>query len=111
MAETGPPEVLVTEVIQREVPIIREWVGTLSGVDHMNYMYSLNASNGSMQLTVDFDTNIDQVLTQMRESQAHRNCLPASKIMELRSKNRRPRRCSPFHWCRFCLYLRAPFKG
>jgi HAE1 family hydrophobic/amphiphilic exporter-1 len=46
----------------------------MSGVDHMNYMYSLNASDGSMQLTVDFDNatdpNIDQVLTQMRESQA-----------------------------------------
>ena len=46
----------------------------MSGVDHMNYMYSLNASDGSMQLTVDFDNatdpNIDQVLTQMRQSQA-----------------------------------------
>src|ERR1700738_2394052 len=46
----------------------------MSGVDHMNYMYSLNASNGSMKETVNFDVttdpNIDQVLTQMRESQA-----------------------------------------
>ena len=33
-AETGPPKVLVTEVIQREVPIIREWVGTLNGVQN-----------------------------------------------------------------------------
>src|SRR6516162_9779956 len=53
----------------------------MSGVDHMNYMYSLNASDGSMNLTVDFDNttdpNIDQVLTQMRESQAQSQ-LPSS---------------------------------
>jgi hydrophobic/amphiphilic exporter-1 (mainly G- bacteria), HAE1 family len=47
----------------------------MSGVDHMNYMYSLNASSGgTMKLTVDFDVstdpNIDLVLAQMRESQA-----------------------------------------
>jgi hydrophobic/amphiphilic exporter-1 (mainly G- bacteria), HAE1 family len=47
----------------------------MMGVDHMNYMYSLNASSGgTMKLTVDFnvttDPNIDLVLTQMRESQA-----------------------------------------
>jgi len=33
-AETSPPEVLVTKVIQREVPIIRQWVGTLNGVQN-----------------------------------------------------------------------------
>src|SRR5207244_6399629 len=53
----------------------------MSRVDHMNYMYSLNASNGSMKLTVNFDVttdpNIDQVLTQMRESQVESQ-LPAS---------------------------------
>jgi HAE1 family hydrophobic/amphiphilic exporter-1 len=45
----------------------------MSGVDHMNYMYSLNASNGSMKGTLNFDIatdpNIAQVLTQVRESQ------------------------------------------
>src|SRR5271170_4765368 len=53
----------------------------MSGVDHMNYMYSLNASNGTMKLTVNYDIttdpNIDQVLTQMRESQAESQ-LPSS---------------------------------
>jgi hydrophobic/amphiphilic exporter-1 (mainly G- bacteria), HAE1 family len=47
----------------------------MSGVDKMNYMYSLNASNGQMTLTVDFDINTeastDQILTQMRASQAN----------------------------------------
>ncbi len=47
----------------------------MSGVDNMEYMYSLNANNGSMKLTVDFniktDPNTDQILTQMRQSQAN----------------------------------------
>jgi HAE1 family hydrophobic/amphiphilic exporter-1 len=47
----------------------------MSGVDGMNYMYSLNASNGSMNLTVDFDidtvASTDQILAQMRTSQAN----------------------------------------
>jgi HAE1 family hydrophobic/amphiphilic exporter-1 len=47
----------------------------MSGVDNMNYMYSLNASNGQMTLTVDFNidtvANTDQILTQMRASQAN----------------------------------------
>jgi len=46
----------------------------MSGVDQMNYMYSINANNGSMALTVSFDEksdpNTDQVLTQMRQRQA-----------------------------------------
>src|SRR5512137_1057790 len=47
----------------------------MSGVDNMQYMYSLNANNGSMKLTVDFDVttdaNTDQILTQMRQGQAN----------------------------------------
>jgi HAE1 family hydrophobic/amphiphilic exporter-1 len=52
----------------------------MSGVDNMNYMYSLNANNGELKMYVNFDVktdpNIDQVLTQMRESQAEAK-LPA----------------------------------
>ena len=55
----------------------------MSGVDNMEYMYSLNANNGSMKLTVDFDVatdpNTDQILTQMRQSQANSQ-LPGSVI-------------------------------
>jgi hydrophobic/amphiphilic exporter-1 (mainly G- bacteria), HAE1 family len=47
----------------------------MAGVDGMNYMYSQNASNGQMNLTVDFDidteTNTDQILSQMRVLQAN----------------------------------------
>jgi hydrophobic/amphiphilic exporter-1 (mainly G- bacteria), HAE1 family len=46
----------------------------MSGVDNMNYMYSINANNGTTTLTVDFDVktnpNTDQILTQMRQNQA-----------------------------------------
>src|SRR5262245_54106183 len=82
-----PPEIAVNATyvggdaltVEKSVatPIERQ----MSGVDHMNYMYSLNASNGSMKLTVNFDVttdpNIDQVLTQMRESQSESQ-LPSS---------------------------------
>src|SRR5512137_169142 len=55
----------------------------MSGVDNMEYMYSLNANNGSMKLTVDFDiktdANTDQILTQMRQNQANSQ-LPTAVI-------------------------------
>src|SRR5215831_15780398 len=46
----------------------------MSGVDNMEYMYSLNQNSGLSWLTVDFniktDPNFDLILTQMRQSQA-----------------------------------------
>ncbi len=46
----------------------------MSGVDNMEYMYSLNANNGQVTLTVDFniktDASTDQILAQMRQNQA-----------------------------------------
>jgi len=46
----------------------------MSGVDNMQYMTSTSSNNGLMSLTVNFDigtdTNTDQILTQMRVSQA-----------------------------------------
>jgi hydrophobic/amphiphilic exporter-1 (mainly G- bacteria), HAE1 family len=46
----------------------------MSGVDNMGYMYSLNSNSGQMRLRVNFDVktdpNIDQVLAQLRPSQA-----------------------------------------
>src|SRR3974377_1795336 len=47
----------------------------MSGVDNMEYMYSLTANNGAMTLTVDFNVatvpNTDQILTQLRKNQAN----------------------------------------
>ncbi len=46
----------------------------INGVDNMQYMYSLNSSSGQSQLNVIFANNTvpvtDQILTQMRQSQA-----------------------------------------
>ena len=75
-----PPEVLVQAMYPgADAKTLEQSVATpieqqVTGVDHMNYMYSTNANNGQMGLTVDFDiaTNpdIDQVLTQLRVNQA-----------------------------------------
>ena len=52
----------------------------MSGVDNMNYVYSLNANNGLMRMYVDYevgtDPNVDQDLTFLRYSQAESQ-LPA----------------------------------
>jgi len=82
-----PPEITINATyVGGDALTVEQSVATpieqqMSGVDHMNYMYSLNASNGSMKGTVNFDVttdpNIDQVLTQLRESQAESQ-LPSS---------------------------------
>jgi multidrug efflux pump len=57
----------------------------MSGVDNMEYMYSLNANNGQSTLTVDFniktDPNTDQILSQMRQGQANSQ-LPSAVISQ-----------------------------
>ena len=75
-----PPEVLVQATYPgADAKTLEQSVATpieqqVTGVDHMNYMYSTNANNGAMSLAVDFDiaTNpdMDQVLTQLRVNQA-----------------------------------------
>lgn len=75
-----PPEVQVsTTYTGADAVTVEQSVATpieqqMSGVDHMNYMYSVNANDGSMTLRVNFavetDPNTDQVLAQMRKSQA-----------------------------------------
>ena len=75
-----PPEIFInTTYVGADAQTVEQSVATpieqqMSGVDFMNYMYSLNANNGELRMYVNFDVktdpNIDQVLTQMRESQA-----------------------------------------
>ena len=52
----------------------------MNGVDNAIYMYSQNANNGQSTLYVDFDVktdpNIDQVLAQLRVSQAQSQLPP-----------------------------------
>jgi HAE1 family hydrophobic/amphiphilic exporter-1 len=75
-----PPEILVQATYPgADAKTLEQSVATpieqqMSGVDNMDYMWSTNASNGQTQLNVDFnvttDPNIDQVLSQLRVSQA-----------------------------------------
>ena len=77
----APPEVQVTAIyVGADAQTIEQSVATpieqqMSGVDNMNYMYSLNATaNGQMRMIVDFDVatdpNTDLILAQSRETQA-----------------------------------------
>jgi HAE1 family hydrophobic/amphiphilic exporter-1 len=77
----APPDIQITAIyVGADAQTIEQSVATpieqqMSGVDNMNYMYSLNATaNGQMRLIVDFDVatdpNTDLILAQSRETQA-----------------------------------------
>src|SRR5262244_1051790 len=77
----APPEVQVKATYPgADAQTVEQSVATpieqqMSGVDNMNYMYSTNANNGQMTLTVNFDIktdpNTNQILAQMRTNQAN----------------------------------------
>lgn len=85
----APPEIQVqTTYIGADAETVAQSVATpieqqMAGVDNMQYMYSLNGSDGTLKLTVNFDiateTNTDQILSQMRTNQANSQ-LPSSVI-------------------------------
>jgi HAE1 family hydrophobic/amphiphilic exporter-1 len=76
----APPEIqLQATYVGADAVTVADSVATpieqqMQGVNNMIYMYSYNASNGQMTLKVDFDVNTDpntdQILVQMRYSQA-----------------------------------------
>ena len=77
----APPEVQIrANYVGADAQTIEQSVATpieqqMSGVDNLNYMYSLNAAgNGQMTMIVNFDVksdpNTDLMLTQMRQTQA-----------------------------------------
>ncbi|MGH9478075.1 MAG: efflux RND transporter permease subunit, partial [Terriglobales bacterium] len=79
--EVVPPETKIQATfVGSDAQTLAQSVATpieekMSGVDNMNYMFSVNANaNGGMTMTVDFavntDPNTDLILTQMRETQA-----------------------------------------
>src|SRR6266851_5486652 len=88
---TGLPVALFPNIVPPEVQVVATYVGAdaqtieqsvatpieqqMSGVDNMNYMYSLNSTaDGLMRLIVDYDVktdpNTDLILTQIRSTQA-----------------------------------------
>ncbi len=82
-----PPEMRIqTTFVGADALTLSQSIATpieeaMSGVDNMNYMYSISANNGVMRMGVNFDVNtdpnVDQMLTQLRESQAQAQ-LPAA---------------------------------
>ena len=84
--QIAPPEIQVqTHYTGADALTIEQSVAApieqqMSGVDNMNYMYSINANSGDIRLIVDFDIatdpNIDQVLTQLRVAQAQSQLPP-----------------------------------
>jgi hydrophobic/amphiphilic exporter-1 (mainly G- bacteria), HAE1 family len=73
-----PPEIQIwTTYTGADAETVEQSVATpmeqkLSGVDNMNYMYSVNASNGTMRIFVNFDVktdpNTDLIFTQIRQN-------------------------------------------
>jgi HAE1 family hydrophobic/amphiphilic exporter-1 len=84
--QIAPPEVQVqTHYTGADALTIEQSVAApieqqMSGVDNMNYMYSINSNSGDIRLIVNFDVatdpNIDQVLTQLRVAQAQSQLPP-----------------------------------
>ena len=79
--QIAPPDIYVAATyVGADAQTIEQAVATpieqqMSGVDNMNYMYSLNATaNGQMRMYVNFDVatdpNTDLILAQSRETQA-----------------------------------------
>jgi len=76
-----PPEMKVTgtypgaDALTMEQSVATPIEQQMSGVDNMNYMYSLNSNDGKTVLTVNFDIkpdpSTDQILAQMRTNQAN----------------------------------------
>ncbi len=79
------PDIVPTEILVQatypgaDAKTLEQSVATpleqqITGVDNMSYMYSVNASSGLTEIFVDFNVktnpDIDQVLTQLRTSQA-----------------------------------------
>jgi membrane fusion protein, multidrug efflux system len=82
----GPPEVLVTEVVQKEVPVFRQWVGTVNGVQNAEvrartegYLTSIPyqqggfVKKGQVMFLIDprpFTASLDQAKGQLEEAKA-----------------------------------------
>jgi membrane fusion protein (multidrug efflux system) len=82
----GPPEVLVTEVVQKEVPVFRQWVGTVNGIQNaevrartegylttISYQQGGYVKQGDVLFQIDarpFIAALDQAKGQLSEAQA-----------------------------------------
>jgi RND family efflux transporter MFP subunit len=88
VAETSaaPPEVLVTDVVEKDVPLVRQWVGTMNGIQNAQvrareagYLQSINyqqggyVKKGDLLFQIDprpFIAALDQAKSQLAASKA-----------------------------------------
>ncbi|MBV8212457.1 MAG: efflux RND transporter periplasmic adaptor subunit [Verrucomicrobia bacterium] len=84
---TGPPEVLVTEVVQKDVPVVREWIGSLDGsVDadvrarvsgyliSQNYKEGTVVNKGDLLFQVDpsvYEAAVEQAKASLAQAEAN----------------------------------------
>jgi RND family efflux transporter MFP subunit len=84
---SGPPEVLVTEAVQQDVPIVREWIGSLDGsVDadvrarvsgyllSQNYKEGVVVKEGDLLFQVDptfYEAAVEQAKAGLAQAQAN----------------------------------------
>src|SRR6476660_5609385 len=82
----GPPEVLVTDVVEKDVPLIRQWVGTLNGIQNAQvrareagylqtiaYQQGGYVKKGDLMFQIDprpFVAALDQAKGQLAEAKA-----------------------------------------
>ena len=83
----GPPEVLVTEVIQKDVPVVREWIGSLDGsvdadvrarvsgyVISQNYKEGRLVNKGDLLFQIDpstYEAGVEQSKSALAQAQAN----------------------------------------
>jgi membrane fusion protein (multidrug efflux system) len=74
---SGPPEVLVTEVVQQDVPVVREWIGSLDGSVNADvrarvsgYLISQNYKEGAVVKEGDLLFQIDPSVYEAAVEQA-----------------------------------------
>jgi membrane fusion protein (multidrug efflux system) len=84
---TGPPEVLVTEAIQQDVPVVREWIGSLDGsvnadvrarvsgyVISQNYKEGTVVNQGDLLFQVDpsvYEAAVEQAKASLAQAEAN----------------------------------------
>jgi multidrug efflux pump len=84
--QIAPPEIQIrTHYTGADALTIEQSVAApieqqMSGVDNSNYFYSINANTGDVRMIINFDVatdaNVDQILTQLRVSQAQSQLPP-----------------------------------
>jgi membrane fusion protein, multidrug efflux system len=98
----GPPEVLVTDVIQRDVPLVKEWIGSLDGSVNADirtrvsgYLISQNYKEGTLVHQGDLLFQIDPSTYEAAAEQA-KSSLAQSEANQLQSEQTEKRETQLF---------------